>query len=148
MVVYYLLVGFYFKVEVLDLLFNDFDVCFIEVSGFLVEMSMEEVVEGGENCFIQKYLLCVKYLDLVFKCGLFKELVVWDWICQCIEDYNIVFKNIDVKLFNEDYQFLMIWYLVGVYLIKWLVSDFNLIVNVIVVELLQLFYQYFMVDKF
>lgn len=147
MAVYYPPVGFHFKVEVLDLPPNDSDVRFTEVSGLSVEMSTEEVAEGGENRFIQKYPLRAKYPDLVLKRGLLKESAVWDWIRQCIEDYNVAPKNIDVKLLNEDHQPLMTWHLVGAYPTKWSVSDLNSTANAIVVESLQLFYQYFTVDK-
>jgi phage tail-like protein len=147
MAVYYPPVGFHFKVEVLDLPPNDSDVRFTEVSGLSVEMSTEEVAEGGENRFIQKYPLRAKYPDLVLKRGLLKESAVWDWIRQCIEDYNIEPKNIDVKLLNEDHLPLMTWHLVGAYPTKWSVSDLNSTANAIVVESLQLFYQYFTVDK-
>lgn len=147
MAVYYPPVGFHFKVEVLDLPPNDSDVRFTEVSGLSVEMSTEEVAEGGENRFIQKYPLRAKYPDLVLKRGLLKDSAVWDWIRQCIEDYNIEPKNIDVKLLNEEHMPLMTWHLVGAYPTKWSVSDLNSTANAIVVESLQLFYQYFTVDK-
>lgn len=147
MAVYYPPVGFHFKVEVLDLPPNDSDVRFTEVSGLSVEMGTEEVAEGGENRFIQKYPLRAKYPDLVLKRGLLKDSAVWDWIRQCIEDYNIEPKNIDVKLLNEEHMPLMTWHLVGAYPTKWSVSDLNSTANAIVVESLQLFYQYFTVDK-
>jgi len=53
MTVYYPPVGFHFKVEVLGLPPNDFDVRFTEVSGLSVELATEEVAEGGENRFVQ-----------------------------------------------------------------------------------------------
>ena len=147
MAVYYPPVGFHFKVEVLDLTPDDSDVRFTEVSGLSVEMGTEEVAEGGENRFIQKYPVRAKYPELVLKRGLLKTSPVWDWVRQCIEDYNIEPKNIDVKLLNEERQPLMTWHLVGAYPTKWSVSDFNSTANAIVVESLQLFYQYFTVDK-
>lgn len=147
MAVYYPPVGFHFKVEVLDLPSDDSDVRFTEVSGLSVEMGTEEVAEGGENRFIQKYPVRAKYPELVLKRGLLKTSPVWDWVRQCIEDYNIEPKTIDVKLLNEERQPLMTWHLVGAYPTKWAVSDFNSTANAIVVESLQLFYQYFTVDK-
>ena len=52
---YYPPVSFHFKVEVLGLSPISNDVRFTEVSGLSVEMGTEEVPEGGENRFIQKY---------------------------------------------------------------------------------------------
>jgi phage tail-like protein len=144
---YYPPVGFYFKVEVLGLPPCDSDVRFTEVSGLSVEMGTEEVAEGGENRFIQKYPTRTKYPELVLKRGLLHNSEVWNWIRQCIEDYNIEPKNIDVKLLNENRDPLMTWHVVGAYPTKWAVTDLNSTANAVVIESLQFFYQYFTVDK-
>ena len=55
-------VGFHFKVEVLGLpRAVDDDVRFTEVSGLSFEVTTEEVPEGGENRFIQRYPVRVKH---------------------------------------------------------------------------------------
>jgi len=66
---YYPPPGFHFKVEVQDLPPNDDDVRFTEVGGLSVELSTEEVAEGGENRFIQKFPVRTKYPELVLKRG-------------------------------------------------------------------------------
>ena len=112
---YYPPVGFHFKVEVLGLPPNDNDVRFTEVAGLSIEMGTEEVAEGGENRFVQKYPIRAKYPELVLKRGLLLSSKVLDWIRACIEDYDIEPKNIDVKLLNEDHQPLLTWHVVGAY---------------------------------
>ena len=144
---YYPPVGFHFKIEVLGLPPNDFDVRFTEVSGLSVEMGTEEVAEGGENRFIQKYPTRTKYPELVLKRGLLRNSEVWNWTRQCIEDYRIEPKSVDIKLLNEEHQPLMTWHVVGAYPTKWAISDLNASNNAVVVESLQLFYQRFTVDK-
>ena len=62
--------AFHFKVEVLGLPPNDNDVRFSEVGGLSMEMGGEELPEGGENRFVQKYPLRAKYPELVLKRGL------------------------------------------------------------------------------
>ena len=143
---YYPPVGFHFKVEVLDLPPADDDVRFSEVSGLAVEMGTEEVPEGGENRFVQKYPLRAKYPELVLKRGLLPDSEIVTWIRQCIEDQQIEPKNIDIKLLNEEHQPLMTWHVVNAYPTKWTVSDFNASNNSVVIESLQFFYQYFRVD--
>jgi phage tail-like protein len=143
---YYPPVGFHFKVEVLDLPPADDDVRFSEVSGLTVEMGTEEVPEGGENRFVQKYPLRAKYPELVLKRGLLPDSEIVTWIRQCIEDQQIEPKNIDIKLLNEEHQPLMTWHVVNAYPTKWTVSDFNASNNSVVIESLQFFYQYFRVD--
>ncbi|WP_300437813.1 phage tail protein [Zoogloea sp.] len=141
-------VGFHFKVEVLGLdRAVDDDVRFSEVGGLGFEVATEEVPEGGENRFIQRYPLRAKYPDLVLKRGLLKSSAIWDWTRDCIENLDIKPKNVDVKLLNENHEPLITWHLVGAYPVKWAVTDLNATNNAIVVESLQLAYQYFTVDK-
>jgi len=98
---YYPPVSFHFKVEVLGLSPISNDVRFTEVSGLSVEMGTEEVPEGGENRFIQKYPTQAKYPELVLKRGLLLNSEIVNWVRECIEDYRIQPKNIDIKLLNE-----------------------------------------------
>jgi phage tail-like protein len=144
---YYPPVGFHFRVEVLGLPANDLDSRCSEVSGLSVEVGTEEVAEGGENRFIQKYPTRAKYPDLVLKRGLVMNSEVWKWARQCIEDYRIEPKNVDIKLLNDSHEPLMTWHVVGAYPTKWSVSDLNASSNAIVIESLQLYYQFFTVNK-
>ena len=144
---YYPPTGFHFKVEVLGLPPNNNDVRFTEVSGLSVELGTEEIAEGGENRFIQKFPARAKYPELVLKRGLLVNSEIVTWIRQCIEDFNIKPKNIDVKLLNEEHQPLMTWHVINAYPTKCAVSDLNATNNAVVIESLQFFYQYFTVDK-
>jgi phage tail-like protein len=144
---YYPPVGFHFKVEVMGFS-NDLDVRFTDVSGLSVEMGAEEVAEGGENRFIQKYPTRTKYPELVLKRGLVQpDSGIWTWAKKCMEDYVIEPKSVFVKLLNEAHEPLMTWNVVGAYPTKWAVSDLNASNNAVVIESLQLFYQYFTVSK-
>ena len=144
---YYPPVGFHFKVEVLGLPANDFDVRFTEVSGLSAELATEEVPEGGENRFVQKYPTRAKYPELVLKRGLLRNSEVWKWVRQCVENLKIEPKSIDIKLLNENHEPLMTWHVIGAYPTKWAVSDLNATNNAVVIETLQMFFQYFTVDK-
>ncbi|HZR46819.1 MAG TPA: phage tail protein [Candidatus Manganitrophaceae bacterium] len=143
---YYPPPGFHFKVEVLGLPPNDHDARFTEVGGLSVEMGTEEVAEGGENRFIQKFPTRAKYPELVLKRGLLLNSEIVKWIRRCLEDLIIEPKNIDVKLLNERHEPLMTWHLVNAYPTKWAVSDLNASSNAVVIESLQFFYQYFRGD--
>jgi phage tail-like protein len=140
---YYPPVGFHFKVEVQNLPLNDNDVRFSEVSGLSVEMGTEEVAEGGQNRFIQKYPTRTKYPELVLKRGLLVNSEILIWIRQCLEDYQIQPKDIFIKLLNEEHQPLLTWNVYKAYPTKWSVSDFNASNNAVVIESLQFFYQSF-----
>jgi len=144
---YYPPVGFHFKVEV-DGLSNDLDTRFTEVNGLSVEMGTEDVAEGGENRYIQKYPTRSKYPELVLKRGLvLSDSGIWAWVQDCIENYTIKPKNIFIKLLNEEHEPLMTWNVVGAYPTKWAASDLSASNNAVVIESLQMFYQYFTVEK-
>ena len=144
---YYPPVGFHFKVEVLGLPPNDNDVRFTEVSGLTTELATEEVPEGGENRFVQKYPARAKYPELVLKRGFFPGSEIITWVRQCVENLAIKPKNIDVKLLDAEHLPLVTWHLVKAYPTKWTVSDFNASNNAVVIETLQLYYQYFTLDR-
>lgn len=144
---YYPPVGFHFKVEVMDIVANDDDVRFTEVSGLSAELATEEVPEGGENRFVQKFPTRAKYPELVLKRGLLINSEILKWIEQCIVDLNIAPKNLMIKLLNENHEPLLTWRVVKAYPTKWSVSDLNAASNAVVVESLQFYYQYFTLDK-
>lgn len=144
---YYPPVGFHFKVEVLGLPPGEADSRFTEVSGLSVELVTEELAEGGEHRFVQKYPVRAKYPELTLKRGLLVSSEVINWVRQCIEDFQIEPRNIDVKLLNEEHEPLLTWHVIGAYPTKWTVSDLNATNNAIVTETLQLHYQYFTTDR-
>jgi phage tail-like protein len=144
---YYPPVGFHFRVEVLGLPPSANDLRFSEVSGLSVEMATEEVAEGGENRFLQKYPVRAKYPELVLKRGLLVSSQVAEWIRACTEDFAITPRAVDVTLLNDKHKPLLTWHLVNAYPTKWSASDLNATSNAVVVETLQLFYQYFTLDR-
>jgi phage tail-like protein len=139
--------GFHFRVAVLGLPANANDARFSEVAGLSVEMSTEEVAEGGENRFLQKYPVRAKYPELVLKRGLLVSSPVADWVRACTEDFTITPRDVDVMLLNDEHEPLLTWHLVKAYPTRWSASDLNASSNAIVVETLQLFYQYFTLDR-
>lgn len=140
-------VGFHFKVEVLGLDSGGNDSRFSEVSGLSVETVTEEYAEGGENRFAQKYPGPSRYAELVLKRGMRVSSALADWMSKSIRELDISPKNVDVMLLNQNHEPLITWHLVNAYPTKWTVSDFNANQNEIVVETLQMYYQYFTIDK-
>jgi len=146
MAFYYPPVGFHFKVEVIGLEPDDNDVRFADVGGLTAEMTTEEIAEGGQNRFLQKFPLRAKYPELVLKRGMFVDSRITEWVRRCIEDFDIVTHNIDVKLLNEKHEPLTTWHVFNAYPVKWVVSDFSASNNSVVIESLNFFYQHFSVD--
>lgn len=110
-------------------------------------MGTEEIAEGGENRFIQKYPTRTKYPELVLKRGLLLNSKITEWIQECLNDYKIQPKDLSIKLLNESHQPLLTWNVVKAYPTKWAVSDLNASSNAVIIETLQLFYQSFTLIK-
>jgi phage tail-like protein len=139
--------GFHFKVEVLGLPPDANDVRFTEVSGLSAEVGTEEIAEGGENRFVQRYPTRTKYAELVLKRGLYVSSEVITWIQRCLERDGVEPRNVDVTLLNERHEPLLTWHVVNAYPTRWSVSDLNAANNAVVIESLQLCYQYFRLDR-
>jgi phage tail-like protein len=143
---YYPPVSFHFRVEVLGLS-SDNDTRFAEVGGLSLEVTTEEVAEGGENRFVQRYPVRAKYPDLVLKRGLLVKSAIFTWVRDCLEGDQVEPKNVDVTLLNENHEPLMTWHVINAFPTKWGISDFNALGNTVVIETLQFAYQYFTVDR-
>jgi phage tail-like protein len=145
---YYPPVGFHFRVEVLGLSSpDDADLRFTDVSGLSVEMATEEVAEGGQNRFVQKFPVRAKYPELVLKRGLLVKSTVAEWVRACVEDFAVAPKSVNVTLLNAQHEPLLTWRLVNAYPTKWSVSDLSATSSAVVVETLQLYYQSFTLDR-
>ncbi|HVY04712.1 MAG TPA: phage tail protein [Burkholderiales bacterium] len=142
---YYPPPAFHFKVEVNGFATGN-DVRFSDVSGLTMEMVTEELAEGGENRYVQKYPARAKFPELVLKRGLLSKSDLFDWFRQCILDLDIVPRDVDVKLLDENHDPLVTWHLVNAYPTKWALGDLGANSNAVAVETLQLYYQYFTVD--
>jgi phage tail-like protein len=147
MPIYYPPVGFHFRVDFLGVPANDNDCRFSEVGGLAMEMTAEETPEGGQNRFVQKYPTRAKYPDLVLKRGMLRGSEVLKWVRQCIEDYVIQPMNVDVVLLNENHEPLVTWHVINAYPTRWSITDLNASGNALVIESLQLCYQYFTADE-
>jgi phage tail-like protein len=143
--------GFYFKVEFIgvDGMGEDTEQRFQEVSGLSVEVEVEELKEGGENRFTYKLPKRAKYPNLVLKRGLLQGTKIIEWLNNALSNYfNVIdysFKPADilVTLMDEAGGEVAVWNVVQAYPVKMSTSDFKASENAIVVETIELAYQYF-----
>lgn len=143
--------GFHFKVEFVgvDGMGTDTEQRFQEVSGLSFEVETEDFKEGGENRFSYKLPKRIRYPNLVLKRGLLKGTALLNWFKSAISTYFTVvvydFKPADIMitLLDESGEAAAIWNVVQAYPLKWSVSDFRSTDNSVVVETIELAYQYF-----
>lgn len=142
---YYPPVGFHFRVSFVGI-GNGNDVRFQSVSGLNVEYDVETFKEGGENRFEHKLPVRSKYSDLSLKRGMLLDSKVIDWVKDAL--FNRTFRpaQIIVSLLNEQHQPLRTWQLFNAWPKKWSVTDFNATENSLVIESLDLCYDYFTVQ--
>ena len=139
---YYPPVGFHFKVEFVGI-GNDNDVRFQSVAGLSIEYDTESYKEGGENRFEHKLPLRTKYPDLSLKRGMLTDSKVIKWCLDALQNRDYKPAQINISLLNEEHQPLKTWNVYNAWPKKWSVSDFNSQDNSIVIETLDLSYNYF-----
>lgn len=137
--------GFYYKVE-FSISKDKNDVRFQSASGLSVEYDMEEFKEGGENRFTHKFPVRTKYADLVLKRGMLTDSKVIDWFLAAFRDRTFVPTDINVILMNEKSEPLRTWKIAHAIPKKWSVSDLNANDNAVVIETMELSYQYFTIQ--
>ena len=144
---YYPPVGFHFLVEFQGLGSKEKDHQFQSVSGLSVDIETEEIAEGGENRFKHKLPVKTKYPNLTLKRGILIDSVVIDWCRNAIENFSFKPVNLTVKLLNQQHQPLVSWNVVHAYPVKWAVEDFNAEESKLVIESVELTYNYFTLIK-
>lgn len=137
---YYPPLGFHFRVEFGNIK-GEFQ--FQSVSGLSVELETEQIAEGGENRFKHKLPVRTKFPNLVLKRGVLVNSELIKWCRKAVEEYEITPVNITISLLNEEHEPLMTWNVVHAYPIKWAVADFNAEESKIVIETIELAYNYF-----
>jgi len=142
MAIVYPPVSFFFRVD-FQLGGPGTDSAFQEVNGFTVELQTEEIKEGGQNRYSQTLPSRAKYTDLVLKRGLIVNSKVIQWCRDAIENLIIRPVTVVVILLNEKNEPLLTYNFVNAWPKKWSVSDFNAQESKIVVETMELSYQYF-----
>ena len=137
--------GFHFSVNFDVSGASGADTRFQEVSGISSDMQMIEVKEGGENRFSHKLPVRANYSNLVLKRGLFTDSGVINWVRKAIENMDIEPASVTVSLLNENHEPVHTYAFVNCWPKKWEVSNFKADDNSVVVETLELAYQYFKV---
>ncbi|MFV0377009.1 MAG: phage tail protein [Mangrovibacterium sp.] len=136
-------VAFHFRVEFTNL---KSDYQFQSVSGLSIELETEEIAEGGENRFKHRLPVRTKFPNLVLKRGLLTDSALIRWCRDAVENYKIVPTDLTISLLNEEHEPLMTWNVVHAWPLKWSMPDFNAEESKMVIETIELAYNYFRIQ--
>jgi len=152
--------GFFFSIEIDGIKEKSNDTKFQSVTGLSVDVELEEISEGGENRYKHKFPVKTKYPNLVLKRGMLVDSEIVDWFKDGIENFEITPKDLVVKLMHDsvkdrttqnntsaNIQPLYVWNIKGAYPIKWNIDAFNAEESKVVVETVELAYNYFTSEK-
>jgi len=122
----------------------DIDTRWMEVGGLNVEMTTEELIEGGENRFVHKLPQRAKYPNLVLKRGYFASLPspLMTWCNDAISNFDIKPCQVSVMLLDEMHMPAQIWSFANAYPVKIVMGDFKATDNSVLIETIELTYQY------
>ena len=140
---YYPPVGFHFRVEFGLSGLGDNDSRFQEVTGLTMALDVEQIQEGGENRFEHRLPNRAKFENLVLKRGMLSDSKIVDWVRDAIENFEFTPTDVLVTLLNEEHEPLSAWSFARAWPVKWSVSDFKSTDNALVIETLELAYNYF-----
>lgn len=143
---YYPPASFHFRVEFLDIDTVDNDVLFQSVSGLSASIETENVKEGGENRFTHTLPVRSQYSDLVLKRGVLKDSGVVAWCRDALEGFSFRPSTVLVHLLNDEHEPLVTWNVVHAWPKKWSVADLDAEKSAILIETLELNYNFFTVN--
>jgi len=139
-------VSFYFNVS-----FKGEDAAFQEVSGISKEMSVEEVVSGGENRFKYRLPTAASSHNLVLKRAMIpsgSKLI--NWVSKTLDNglaKAIVKQDVSVRMLNSKNKPIKTWTFHDAYPIKYSASDLKSQESQLAIESIELAYTYFDVEK-
>ena len=149
MATYYPPVAFHFKVEFgfkeefHGVAPNENDIMFQSVSGLSTEMQTETIKEGGENRFEHELPVRTQFSHLVLKRGVITNASLVKWCLNTFQNMDIRPVDLEIKLLNEEHEPLMTWSVKQAWPKKWNVEELSAMDSKILIETLELRYQYF-----
>jgi len=135
--------GFHFSVVIEMFPQTPQDFRFQSVTGLGVNIQTETVAEGGENRFKHQFPTVPQYDKIVLKRGLFNGSFIVNWCKNAIEHFQFEPHNVLISLLNNLHVPVATWHVFNAYPVKVSISEFNAEQNAIVIETLELAYQYY-----
>ncbi len=128
---------------------NGPDATFMEIGGLGVEFESETVEDGANARHVQQLPKKPVFPNLVLKRGLLIHSEIFDWFNSMLigSTVEVIPLDVEVNLTNEEGNTLMSFLFAKAWPKKWSISDFNANESSIVMETVELTYQYFQIIK-
>lgn len=158
---FYQTVGFHFAVSFKTKDFQALDARFQSVSGLNAQIETERLKEGGENRYTHELPARRKFSDLVLKRGVLSPEVgskITEWCINAFQHFGqadqnspkrlfIEPVNLEIVLLNEDHEALMKWKVIHAWPKAWKFGDLHAEKSEVLIETLELHYNYFEFTK-
>jgi phage tail-like protein len=139
---YYPPVGFSFKINVEGIMGVN-EGSFQEVSGLSVKITPKNVEEGGENRFIHRFPTPPNYENLILKRGMLIGSPLIAWARTSFELFTFIPKIVNLNLLDQTGAPISSWMFVNAYPVAMKISEFKAQENTLVVETMELCFDYF-----
>ena len=142
---FYQLPGFHFRVCFSPGDKESFDTRFQSVTGLDSTIETETVKEGGENRFEHVIPVRRKYGPLILKRGvlLSSESSVTKWLNRAFQDQIVIpIGIVDIQLLDEEHNPLLQWTVNNVWPRSWKIGELNAERGEVLIETLELNYNY------
>jgi phage tail-like protein len=91
---------------------------FTEVSGLQVEVTAQQLEEGGNNGFVHSLPGRVKVANVTLKRGMTRSNEFLKWLME-VASGKITRRNVTVVMFDTSYQAMLRWNFSKAYPVKW-----------------------------
>jgi phage tail-like protein len=118
---------------------------FTEVSGLAMEMTVEDVEEGGNNGFVHRLPGRCKVSNLTLKRGMTTSNDFFKWSMN-VASGKIERKNVSVILYNLDGSEALRWTFEGAYPVKWTGPQFKADDTTVAIETVELAHEGMKID--
>lgn len=128
--------GYHFMVEIEGMIVGGFS----EVSGIQSEITTEDHEEGGQNGYVHRLPVRMKYPNLILKHGLTDIETLWRWHRDIVAG-KMSRRNGSIVLLNTNFLEAWRWNFVQAYPVKWVGPSLNAGQAQVAVESVELSHQ-------
>ena len=120
---------------------------FQEVSGLSMKMTPMEIKEGGENRFTRRLPNPPKYENLTLRRGMLVGSQLTKWVHDSLTQFTFTPAQVTLNLLDGDGSIIATWDFMSAYPVGLKINDLKSTDNNVVVESLELAFEYFKQTK-